>query len=115
MNFLVGSSSQLEQEKSALVTEDDMQHLCRLVEEKDGGPAWSQMMDRSLPNMRYRAWRREPEVAFTSLLELNFSTLKFYLFVGNKMVTVLVEVNLWLLVQLFSFWPSLCFLKIYMW
>ncbi|KAF3434170.1 hypothetical protein FNV43_RR25273 [Rhamnella rubrinervis] len=52
---------QLEQEKSALVTRVDLQQLCRRVEEKDGGPAWIQMMDRSLPSMRYRAWRRDPE------------------------------------------------------
>lgn len=44
------------------MTVDDMEHLCRIVEEKDGGPAWFQVMDRSAPNMSYQAWRRDPEV-----------------------------------------------------
>ncbi|KAL2237875.1 uncharacterized protein LOC105164409 [Sesamum indicum] len=55
------SSSKSENEKSSLVNEDDLRHLHRLVEEKDGGPAWIQMMDRSIPNMSYQAWRRDPE------------------------------------------------------
>ncbi|PON61130.1 START domain containing protein [Trema orientale] len=54
-------SSQLEGEKSSFVTGEDLQHLYRLVEEKDGGPAWIQMMDRSTPTMGYQAWRRDPE------------------------------------------------------
>ncbi|KAI3469068.1 hypothetical protein Pfo_025731 [Paulownia fortunei] len=55
------SSSKLEKEKSNLVNEDDLKHLHKLVEEKDGGPAWIKMMDRSTPNMSYQAWRRDPE------------------------------------------------------
>ncbi|KAM0935055.1 putative START domain-containing protein [Dioscorea sansibarensis] len=43
------------------VTSQDLDHLCKLVEMTDGGPAWHQMMDKSLPNMSYQAWRREPE------------------------------------------------------
>jgi hypothetical protein len=35
-------------------------HLWRLVEEKDAGPAWIHMMDRTLPDFRYQAWRRDP-------------------------------------------------------
>ncbi|KAJ4950913.1 hypothetical protein NE237_027745 [Protea cynaroides] len=54
-------SSQVESEKSVVVTGEDLQHLCQLVEVKDGGPAWIQMMDRSTPNMRYQAWRRDRE------------------------------------------------------
>ncbi|KAL1294444.1 hypothetical protein HN51_055225 [Arachis hypogaea] len=50
-----------ENEVSALVTEQDLKHLSMLVEEKDGGPAWIQMMDRSTPTMSYQAWRRDPE------------------------------------------------------
>ncbi|MED6169130.1 hypothetical protein PIB30_018468 [Stylosanthes scabra] len=50
-----------ENEVSALVTEQDLKHLIQLVEEKDGGPAWIQMMDRSTPTMSYQAWRRDPE------------------------------------------------------
>ncbi|THG15916.1 hypothetical protein TEA_008951 [Camellia sinensis var. sinensis] len=54
-----------EKEKSAVVVvvvaKDDLEHLCRLVEEKDGGPSWIQMMDRSTPSLSYQAWRRDPE------------------------------------------------------
>ncbi|KAJ6887262.1 hypothetical protein NC651_027565 [Populus alba x Populus x berolinensis] len=55
------SSSKMEKEKPNLVMEDDLEHLCKLVEVKDGGPAWIQMMDRSTPTMNYQAWRRDPE------------------------------------------------------
>ncbi|XP_042405881.1 uncharacterized protein LOC121996114 isoform X1 [Zingiber officinale] len=44
-----------------VLTDADMEHLFRLVEETDGGPAWQKMMDKSLPNMAYQAWKREPE------------------------------------------------------
>ena len=44
------------------VTEEDLEHLIQLVEVTDGGPMWHQMMDRSLPNMSYQAWRRDPKV-----------------------------------------------------
>ncbi|ESW15956.1 hypothetical protein PHAVU_007G117200 [Phaseolus vulgaris] len=58
-----GSSSAREKDASgnAVVTEHDLLHLWKLVEEKDGGPAWIQMMDRSTPTMSYQAWRRDPE------------------------------------------------------
>lgn len=54
---------------SALPVEDtelpvntaDLKHLRRVVEEKDGGPAWIHMMDRTLPTFRYQAWRRDME------------------------------------------------------
>ncbi|KAJ1409284.1 START-like domain superfamily [Sesbania bispinosa] len=55
------SSSQVVNSTSSLVTEQDLQYLSKLVEEKDGGPAWIQMMDRSTPTMSYQAWRRDPE------------------------------------------------------
>ncbi|XP_043694294.1 uncharacterized protein LOC122645002 [Telopea speciosissima] len=55
------SSLQMESETSVAVTGEDLEHLCQLVEVKDGGPAWIQMMDRSTPNMSYQAWRRDPE------------------------------------------------------
>ncbi|KAJ6376700.1 hypothetical protein OIU76_025783 [Salix suchowensis] len=60
-SILKCSSSKMEKEKSNLVMEDDLEHLCKLVEVKDGGPAWIQMMDRSTPTMNYQAWRRDPE------------------------------------------------------
>ncbi|XP_061987745.1 uncharacterized protein LOC133706262 [Populus nigra] len=55
------SSSKMKKEKSDLVMEDDLEHLSKLVEVTDGGPAWIQMMDRSTPTMSYQAWRRDPE------------------------------------------------------
>ncbi|KAB5521828.1 hypothetical protein DKX38_026147 [Salix brachista] len=55
------SSSKIEKERSDLVMEDDLEHLSKLVEVTDGGPAWIQVMDRSTPNMNYQAWRRDPE------------------------------------------------------
>ncbi|KAK6146529.1 hypothetical protein DH2020_020398 [Rehmannia glutinosa] len=55
------SSSKLENEKSSVVNEDDLKHLHNLVEEKDNGPAWIQMMDKSTSGMSYQAWRRDPE------------------------------------------------------
>ncbi|KAI5656288.1 hypothetical protein M9H77_25081 [Catharanthus roseus] len=55
------SSSKNEIERASLVNQDDLRHLCQLVEEKDGGPAWIHMMDRSTANMSYQAWRRDPE------------------------------------------------------
>ncbi|KAF1880327.1 hypothetical protein Lal_00048964 [Lupinus albus] len=57
-----GSFSHVEKDgTNSLVTEQDLRHLCKLVVEKDGGPSWFQMMDRSTPTMSYQAWRRDPE------------------------------------------------------
>ncbi|XP_011038005.1 PREDICTED: uncharacterized protein LOC105135031 [Populus euphratica] len=55
------SSSKMKKQKPDLVMEDDLEHLSKLVEVTDGGPAWIQMMDRSTPTMSYQAWRRDPE------------------------------------------------------
>ncbi|KAI4368016.1 hypothetical protein MLD38_016629 [Melastoma candidum] len=55
------SSTQVEGEFTNSITNDDLDHLFKLVEVKDGGPAWIQMMDRSTPTMSYQAWRRDPE------------------------------------------------------
>ncbi|XVF51088.1 hypothetical protein PTKIN_Ptkin04bG0156300 [Pterospermum kingtungense] len=54
-------TSQLNEGLSSIVTEDDLKHLWKLVEMRDGGPSWIHMMDRSTPNMSYQAWRRDPE------------------------------------------------------
>lgn len=50
------------EDNSNAVTTEDLHHLCKLVEEKDGGLPWIQMMDRSTPAMSYQAWRRDPKV-----------------------------------------------------
>ncbi|KAL6650365.1 hypothetical protein ACP70R_009290 [Stipagrostis hirtigluma subsp. patula] len=49
------------EDEQLAVTTADLMHLWRLVEEKDGGPSWIHMMERTLPTMRYQAWRRDPE------------------------------------------------------
>ncbi|CAN6234244.1 unnamed protein product [Urochloa humidicola] len=48
------------EEEQLAVNTGDLMHLWRLVEEKDGGPSWIHMMERTLPTMRYQAWRRDP-------------------------------------------------------
>ncbi|KAG2564819.1 uncharacterized protein LOC120682022 [Panicum virgatum] len=48
------------EEEQLPVNTGDLMHLWRLVEEKDGGPSWIHMMERTLPTMRYQAWRRDP-------------------------------------------------------
>ncbi|KAJ4866741.1 Polyketide cyclase/dehydrase and lipid transport superfamily protein [Raphanus sativus] len=58
------SSSEQEKTEERLpntVTELDLRHLVQLVERKDGGLAWVQMMDQFVPGMRYQAWLREPK------------------------------------------------------
>ncbi|KAK0592633.1 hypothetical protein LWI29_022552 [Acer saccharum] len=55
------STSKLNEKRINIVTEDDLEHLWKLVEVKDGGPAWIQMMDRSTQTMSYQAWRRDPK------------------------------------------------------
>ncbi|XP_019057002.1 PREDICTED: uncharacterized protein LOC104804742 [Tarenaya hassleriana] len=47
------------------VTEEDLGHLVRLVEKKDGGPPWMQLMDRSTSGMQYQAWWRETKTGPT--------------------------------------------------
>lgn len=70
---MCASSTELEGENLRGVNEDDLEYLCKLVEEKDGGPAWIKMMDRSTSNMSYQAWRRDPEVALLCLQNNDFS------------------------------------------
>ncbi|KAF7816626.1 StAR-related lipid transfer protein 7, mitochondrial [Senna tora] len=55
------STSATNEETANTVTLEDLQHLWQLVEVKDGGPPWMQMMDRETPNMSYQAWRRDPK------------------------------------------------------
>lgn len=58
----LSSTSQLNDEKPKVVTEEDLEVLSELVDMKDGGPPWIQMMDRSTPTMTYQGWRRDPKV-----------------------------------------------------
>jgi type IV secretory pathway TrbD component len=59
-----GRSSEAGSEELA-VGKRDLANLWRLVEGRDGGPAWIKMMDRSLPTMTYQAWRRDAQVNTT--------------------------------------------------
>ncbi|KAJ6829160.1 uncharacterized protein M6B38_360140 [Iris pallida] len=43
------------------VTAEDFEHLCQLVQVRDGGPEWQPMMEKSMAGYSYRAWKREPE------------------------------------------------------
>ncbi|XP_068650025.1 uncharacterized protein [Aristolochia californica] len=54
--------SKLAETEAKAVTIEDLVYLCKLVEVKDGGPAWIPMMDRSMGNMRYKAWRRDQQI-----------------------------------------------------
>lgn len=54
-------TSELNHGQSNVVTEEDLEHLWRLVEMKDGGLTWIKMMDRSTETMRYQAWGRDPK------------------------------------------------------
>ncbi|KAJ4875626.1 Polyketide cyclase/dehydrase and lipid transport superfamily protein [Raphanus sativus] len=58
---VIAGGKKTEERLPNTVTELDLRHLVQLVERKDGGHAWIQMMDRFTPGMRYQAWLREPK------------------------------------------------------
>lgn len=65
-----------EEIKKEMVTKDDLADFMKLVDGKDGGPAWQSMMDKSIPGMIYQAWRREPEVSLLLMPDSESSLLK---------------------------------------
>lgn len=67
----------LDGKRKNFVGEGDLEHIAKLVEEKDGGPVWSPVMDKSTSNMSYQAWKREPEVLYFRL----FRNLSFEYFI----------------------------------
>lgn len=71
-------SSEMANEQLA-VGKDDLMNLWRLVEGRDGGPAWIKMMEKALPAMTYQAWRRDPQVnsTFSGLNSLLLVDLKW--------------------------------------
>lgn len=82
---VLGRSKEMANEELA-VGKDDLVNLWRLVEGRDGGPAWIKMMEKSLPTMTYQAWRRDAQVnhkivAFTifSVANLKLCLLIFFL------------------------------------
>ncbi|XP_062224243.1 uncharacterized protein LOC133922778 [Phragmites australis] len=54
-----GSSEMANEEMT--VGKDDLVNLWRLVEGRDGGPAWIKMMEKALPTFTYQAWRRDAQ------------------------------------------------------
>lgn len=68
-----GRGKKTEERLPNTVTELDLRHLVQLVERKDGGQAWIQMMDRFTPGMRYQAWLREPKVTLERERERDLS------------------------------------------
>ncbi|KAK8560935.1 hypothetical protein V6N13_026370 [Hibiscus sabdariffa] len=59
------SSSESGKENLGFPTDEDLGYLFKLAEEKDGGPAWIHMMDKSTPTMVYQAWQRDLEIGPT--------------------------------------------------
>ncbi|KAI3705862.1 hypothetical protein L1987_76111 [Smallanthus sonchifolius] len=55
------SSSVAKKEDDHLLKDEDLKHLRRLVEKRDGGPQWKHMMDGSTRTMTYQAWQRDLE------------------------------------------------------
>lgn len=68
------SSSKLDEKIKNFVGEGDLEHIYKLVEEKDGGLPWNAVMDRSTSNMSYQAWKREPEVCSIFCVYLYYGT-----------------------------------------
>jgi len=48
--------------KKEVVTSEDLEKLMNLANGKDGGPEWQIFLDKSFHDLKYQAWRREPEV-----------------------------------------------------
>nr|GMD97552.1 START domain-containing proteins involved in steroidogenesis/phosphatidylcholine transfer [Ipomoea batatas] len=63
VNFQIGlyRSQRPETEKSYVLNEKDLHHLHQLLEEDDEGLGWIKVMERSIPNMRFLAHRRNTE------------------------------------------------------
>ncbi|KAH8959257.1 hypothetical protein BDL97_06G069900 [Sphagnum fallax] len=47
------------------ITDEDLSSFMKQLDEADGGPAWQLLMERSATNLKYQAWRREPETGPT--------------------------------------------------
>lgn len=52
--------------EQAVVSDEDLENLLHMLQVKDRGPAWQQIMNRSTPTMTYQAWRYEPETGPTA-------------------------------------------------
>lgn len=52
--------------EQSVVSDEDLENLLHMLQVKDKGPAWQQIMNRSTPTMTYQAWRYEPETGPTA-------------------------------------------------
>ncbi|KHN35161.1 StAR-related lipid transfer protein 7, mitochondrial [Glycine soja] len=59
------SSDRAEEREQDTVTQADLEHFLHLLEGKDGVMDWQSFMERSTPNMQYKAWRYDPETGPT--------------------------------------------------
>lgn len=55
------SGDRAEEREQSIVTQADLEHFLHLLEGKDGVMDWQSFMERSTPNMSYKAWRHDPE------------------------------------------------------
>jgi len=74
-----------EEIKKEVVTNEDLVRFMKLLDCKDGGPAWQNMMDKSIPGMTYQAWRREVEVTTAFLC---WMLLKWLILCSNTVISV---------------------------
>ena len=58
------TSDHIAGQETLAVMEENLEQLCNILQAKDGGPTWNQVMDRSTPTMYYQSWHRDPEVVF---------------------------------------------------
>ncbi|ESQ56152.1 hypothetical protein EUTSA_v10025252mg [Eutrema salsugineum] len=56
-----GASDNTTVKKEEIVTENDLEHLLKLLEVGNEAMEWQSMMNKTTPNMSYQAWRHEPE------------------------------------------------------
>ncbi|XP_024385445.1 uncharacterized protein [Physcomitrium patens] len=59
---VVGPCEPVKEEiKQDVVSTDDLLKLMNLMDGKDGGPEWQMFLDKSISDLKYQAWRRDPE------------------------------------------------------
>ncbi|XP_068661163.1 uncharacterized protein [Aristolochia californica] len=56
-----------EEDEQPELTEMDLRSLISYIEERDGGPQWQLIMEKSTDTLTYQAWYRDPEVGPTQL------------------------------------------------
>lgn len=59
---IIRSGDWAEESEQDTVTQADLEHFLHLLEGKDGLMDRQCFMEKSTPNMQYKAWRHDPEV-----------------------------------------------------